>query len=290
MHSRLLSLAVASAAVGITASALHLTARPARGSHAVAADTGAIPVLEIGATDHAYHMPDTIAAGPVRVRFTNRGAERHIAIVARVPAGRSADSVRAALVAHRGVLAGIEFVGGPMLPGAAGVLEMMHDLEPGEYILFCPVSSPSDRTPHMAKGMTHLLTVVPRRGPARAAIPAGDVRITLVDYGFEFTPMPRAGRHVFTVENRAAQPHEVGLVRLAPGKRLADMLAWAAHRVQGAAPGDIIGGVTTISRGRTATFEATLPPGDYALFCFVPDAKDGRPHIAHGMTREFTVR
>lgn len=289
MHSPLVHLAVAAAAVGITASALHLSAVPARGHQAIAADTGAIPVLEIGATDHAYHMADTIAAGPVRVRFTNRGAERHIALVARVPAGRKAADVLASLATDRSAIATLEFVGGPTLPGSSGASELLLDLAPGEYVLVCPVSSPADRVPHMAKGMTRVLTVVPRDGrPAR--LPAADVRLALVDYGYEFTPMPGAGRHVFAVENRAAQPHEVTLLRLAPGKHVADVLAWASGKVTGPPPADPVGGVTALSRGHTATFEATLAPGDYALLCYVPDAKDGKPHIAHGMTREFTVR
>ena len=35
---------------------------------------------------------------------------------------------------------------------------------------------------------------------------------------------------------------------------------------------------------------ASFTPGDYTLLCFVPDAKDGKPHIAHGMVKNFTVK
>jgi hypothetical protein len=38
------------------------------------------------------------------------------------------------------------------------------------------------------------------------------------------------------------------------------------------------------------TIEVNLEPGEYGLICFVPDAKDGKPHIAHGMVTQFTVR
>jgi hypothetical protein len=30
-------------------------------------------------------------------------------------------------------------------------------------------------------------------------------------------------------------------------------------------------------------------PGEYGMLCFIPDAKDGKPHIAHGMMKQFTV-
>jgi len=26
------------------------------------------------------------------------------------------------------------------------------------------------------------------------------------------------------------------------------------------------------------------------LICFVPDAKDGKPHLAHGMVKQFSVK
>ena len=34
---------------------------------------------------------------------------------------------------------------------------------------------------------------------------------------------------------------------------------------------------------------ADLKPGKYVLLCFIPDARDGRPHSAHGMAKEITV-
>jgi hypothetical protein len=33
-----------------------------------------------------------------------------------------------------------------------------------------------------------------------------------------------------------------------------------------------------------------LVPGDYVLVCYVPDAHDGKPHLAHGMIRELVVQ
>jgi hypothetical protein len=32
-----------------------------------------------------------------------------------------------------------------------------------------------------------------------------------------------------------------------------------------------------------------LPPGEYGLVCFVPDAKDGKPHFMHGMITQLTI-
>ena len=36
-------------------------------------------------------------------------------------------------------------------------------------------------------------------------------------------------------------------------------------------------------------FTMDFPAGKYALFCFIPDVKDGKPHTNHGMMKELTV-
>jgi len=40
----------------------------------------------------------------------------------------------------------------------------------------------------------------------------------------------------------------------------------------------------------TEYFTADFTPGNYILMCFLPDAKDGKPHLAHGMTKQITVK
>ena len=91
------------------------------------------------------------------------------------------------------------------------------------------------------------------------------------------------------VTNAAAQPHELFIARLAPGKTVQDVAAWV-EKMQGPPPAEPMGGATPLARGRSNDVVLDLAPGEYGLFCFVPDAKDGRPHIAHGMMRQVTVR
>jgi hypothetical protein len=42
--------------------------------------------------------------------------------------------------------------------------------------------------------------------------------------------------------------------------------------------------------GMTEYFTANFTPGRYGLLCFLPDAKDGKPHFVHGMVQEITVK
>ena len=50
-----------------------------------------------------------------------------------------------------------------------------------------------------------------------------------------------------------------------------------------------MGGVTFLDKGGKGSFTADLSAGDYGLICFVPDAKDGKPHFVHGMMKTIKV-
>jgi hypothetical protein len=124
--------------------------------------------------------------------------------------------------------------------------------------------------------------------PVRAAAPKIDIEASLTDYDFTFSKPITAGRQTIRFTNNAAQPHEAFIARLAPGKKAADLLAWIA-KPEGPPPGTPMGGLTGMESGRSLTISQDFEPGTYALYCFVPDAKDGREHIAHGMVKEIIV-
>ena len=60
-------------------------------------------------------------------------------------------------------------------------------------------------------------------------------------------------------------------------------------RHEGAAAGGADRWRRLLDKGAQGSFTADLTPGDYGFICFVPDAKDGKPHLAHGMMRTITV-
>jgi hypothetical protein len=51
-----------------------------------------------------------------------------------------------------------------------------------------------------------------------------------------------------------------------------------------------VGGVEFLEQGAGGVFAVDLAPGEYGYICFVPDAKDGKRHLLHGMVTQFTVR
>jgi uncharacterized cupredoxin-like copper-binding protein len=109
-----------------------------------------------------------------------------------------------------------------------------------------------------------------------------------MDYNFKLSAPLRAGMRTFRVQNTGSQHHEVELVQLAPGVSAADFMKWI-EKMEGPPPGKALGGVSGIESGMSAYFTADLSPGNYALICFLPDSKDGKPHFAHGMIQQITV-
>lgn len=247
-------------------------------------------LVTVTARDFAFGAPSTIPAGLTTFRLVNEGPEMHHVQLVRLEDGHTLQELMELASAggeHGAMPAWARFVGGPNAPApGGGESEATVELEAGSYALVCFIPS-GDGVPHLMKGMVKPLTVVPAQ--SGAVLPAADVGITLRDYAFEIAPEITAGRHTIRVENAAAQPHELVLLRLAPGKTAQDFLAWVQTQ-DGPPPAMPMGGTSFLSTGEVNQITADFEPGEYALLCFVPDAKDGAPHVAHGMVRQITVR
>lgn len=243
-------------------------------------------LVTVTAREFAFGAPATIPAGLTTIRLVNEGKEMHHVQLIRVGEGHTAAELMEASRTEGPPPSWVTFVGGPNAhaPGTPSDATMV--LEPGEYVLVCFIPSP-DGVPHMAKGMMKPLTVVP--ASPNAAAPTADVTMTLRDYGFDVAPEITAGKRTIEVVNAAEQSHEVFVARLEPGKTPQDLLAWIQSQ-QGPPPALPMGGTTAMSKGERNQITADFTPGEYVLLCFVPDAGDGRPHVAHGMVRQFTVR
>jgi hypothetical protein len=248
-------------------------------------------VVTVTTRDFNFEAPAEIAAGPTTFRLVNAGQALHHVQLARLDEGKTLQDVFAALQAGGRPPAWIHWVGGPNAPDPGAEANATLVLEPGNYVLLCFVDVP-DHVPHVMKGMARPLRVTaPAATPvanASGGLPAADVVMTLNDYSFTLSRPLTRGRHTIRVENAAQQPHEIELIRLAPGKTLDDLKAWMGN-MQGPPPASAIGGIAGIERGVANTFDVDLAPGEYVLICFLPDAKDGKPHFMHGMVQTIRV-
>lgn len=247
------------------------------------------PVVTITASDYAYEMPDTIVGGLVTLRLVNKGPGLHHVQLERLSDGKTFADLMAAFQSMQPTdppPAWMHNVAGPNAPAPGGEQLLTTTLEPGNYAVVCFVDVP-DRVPHLAKGMVHALTVVAPTGPAPAE-PVADLMVDMSDYAWSFPDSLSAGRHVIKLTNSAAQPHEIFVFKLDAGKSPNDVLAWGATYA-GPPPGTAVGGSSAMTQGDVAYIPMDLTSGTYVLLCFVPDAKDGKPHVAHGMVKTFTV-
>jgi hypothetical protein len=243
--------------------------------------------MTVVATDYKFDAPDQVPSGMMTVHLVDNGSEMHHVAFIKLNDGKTMADVEQAMKTQGPMPAWAVDHGGvnPPRPGG-GMASATQMLEPGNYALLCFVPSP-DGMPHFAKGMVRPLTVTASTD-ASAPAPTADIVMTLNDYTFTTSKPITAGKHTIRIENNGTQSHELMLARLVPGKKASEVPTWAEKPV-GPPPAEPIGGVPAIAKGTSAFITADFTPGDYAFVCFIPDAKDGKPHFAHGMVQQVHV-
>jgi hypothetical protein len=243
--------------------------------------------LTITAHDFGFTAARRIPSGLTRIQFINNGGTIHHAQLLRFTGNHTVKDYVAALKPNAPPPSWATDVGGPNAMPPHGELAVIESLEPGNYGIVCFVDLP-DHVPHIMKGMSRDLTVT-KAGGNKSDLPEGDLSVDLVDYNFKWSAPVTAGAHRITVTTDAAQSHELTVIRLLPGKSANDMLGWL-DKMEGPPPGQLIGGVAGLTKGKPVSVGLVFTPATYMLICFVPDMKDGKPHFMHGMVQEFTVQ
>jgi len=287
----LVALTVAAATAGGQTPSHHSTmphAAMATPASKVTVRRDGIRSVTVTANDYAFTAPDSIPAGLTEIKLVNRGTEMHHVWLIRLDAGKTLKDLFAAMEkSEAGLPSWARDVGGPNTPGPGGESSAILRLAAGRYAMICVIPSP-DGKPHVMKGMAKEVTVTPAPSNGANANLRISSTMTLTDFAFGFSQPLAAGAQMIRVKNDAAQPHEVVIVRLQPGKKIEDVLAWM-EKMQGPPPGQPIGGTTPMAKGEENIVSLDLTPGEYGMVCFVPDAKDGKPHFMHGMMTQFTV-
>ena len=247
--------------------------------------------LTITATDYDYTLPPKVPAGWTTIVMKNKGGEDHQAQFAKLDSGVTFDQLaRAAATSDPAAVVALTTpVGGPNAVPPGGTATVVSNLTPGQYAVICFIFA-ADGTEHDAKGMLVPLTVGKARG--RTAPPNAKSTFTLRDFSFG-VPAGFSGRGAVAVTNEGAQPHELALFALDPGKTLDDAKAFLLTppgATPPPAPGKSAGGLVGIMPGETGYMQLDLKPGTYVAICFFPDpTKGGLPHAVEGMISEFTI-
>lgn len=241
--------------------------------------------LRIVAKDYSFSVPASIPSGPTRIELVNQGRDLHHAQLIRLTQGKTLADL-AAFPHDAPPPPWVEMVGGAGAVGPGDSSAVIQDLPPGNYAVLCFIPA-ADRMPHVAKGMVAGFTVTAAGNGAER--PVADMSVTLVDFGFVPSARFHPGKQLLRVVNDGAQPHEMVIFELPPDKTPADLYQWQLS-LQGPPPGRLVGGTVGLAHHGEELVEVTLQPGrQYVLTCFIPEAKDSKPHFMHGMSLPFTV-
>jgi hypothetical protein len=300
--------------VMVTALAAGLLSLTGRAQDASTTDPAAelgltYPELQLVATDHAFEVVGQATAGHTLITLVNDGAEPHHAQLMLLNEGQTFETVQAALSQSPDAIFGLgQFVGGPSSADPGGRSQVILDLAAGQYLALCFIAG-DDGVPHLAKGMVQVFAVAAATGEAAEA-PQAAVTVTMRDMAFDLPTQVAAGPQIWEIVNDGPQPHEIALLKLAPGLTPEQALAifagppaspeaehdTATHEAgAGTAPAvagppfTSAGGMQGMAAGLRGWAVLDLEPGNYLAVCFIPDPATGQPHVALGMVGSFTV-
>jgi steroid delta-isomerase-like uncharacterized protein len=226
--------------------------------------------------DVAIDAPDTLPAGPVRLRLVNQGPHLHHVQFYRLPDSIGYDDAVARLPAREPLPAWLVPAGGAEGADEVGrSVTVTVPLEPGQYLLLCRFET--DGVLHFRRGMTRHLVVAGPQGSGPTALPPADAVVAWSDYSFEITGTLGAGPRMIRVENHGPSEHHLAIARLIRGNGVPEVLAELA----GTDPGptfEVLGGTAGLATGGAMLLETDLTPGRYVLLCLVPVGDTGREH------------
>jgi uncharacterized cupredoxin-like copper-binding protein len=284
---RLLSL---TAAVAVSACAVKDTPKTADSTAAAPAVSNVPNEVTITATEYKFDAPSEIPAGLTTLRMVDSGKELHHVTLFKLDSGKTYDDFMAGLKTMKPGTPPPGWLipaGGPnaVAPGSTSALTTV--LAPGNYAIVCFIPD-AKGVPHVASGMSKALTVTPNPS-ANMTEPTADITVTLSDYKFDFSTALTPGKHTIKLVTAPGQPHEFTFFQLAPGKTAQDIPKYVESGMKGEPPARPIGGVSAVAAGQASYYTVDLVPGDYAIVCFLEDAKDGKPHFVHGMIQQIKV-
>lgn len=262
-------------------------------------------VVPISSANYTFQAPDTVDAGWTTFQFSNNGDDIHYAHIVQLDSGRTVKELLEAYAEAIRTSAArptwIKRFGGPGGAAPGGSSAVTQNLEPGSYVWICPVEDTAGH-PHFAKGESKEFVVRAATNPAgQAPAPVASAVIRLMDFTFTVDSQLTAGRHMIRVENGGLEPHDLVMLKLAPGETLEQVRSFL-NPERARRPGEasqplpplkslelLAGGIAVIAPGMHVFFQTDLTPGEYVLVCMTT-APDGRAHIEHGMIQQRRIQ
>ena len=285
---------------------------PAVGTALYTADELGLGELLIRQIDTGFEAPAEVAAGRYLLTVENASSMPFGgAGFIQAPEGMSAADVQAQFEEVNAFFAALEagtppagedptaflyetlVVGGPGVGESGSIGQAVVDLPPGEYVIWNEdFTSP-----------TGVVTVT-GEAPADMPEPEAGVTVTAVavedHFDFQVEGEPVAGKQLMKFHNDSDQPHFLSLAT-SPTPLTDEQWHELLLLEEGGTPAPDsglpnpeevgeFGSTTSQSQDQTMWWAVDLAPGNYGIFCFIPDpTQQGTPHSLAGMIGSFTV-
>jgi hypothetical protein len=226
-------------------------------------------MVRIVAREFTFAMPDTLPAGLVHVRFVNEGRFWHHALFSRLDSTQSPSGYLAEIREGKDFPSGAIDFGGPPLCKGGDSAEVIVRFNPGRWVALC--TSSGGGFWHVAAGMLDSFVVVPGGRQRSVDEPTSDLTLVMRDDGFSFPDTVKPGRRWIRIEDRGARWHECDILRIEPGKTIADYRAWRHVEHLGSPPPAVpVGGCGDFIPGTVQWSLTDFRPGRYLFVCDMP--------------------
>jgi hypothetical protein len=254
-------------------------------------------VLTVKAGEYTYQLSGKPQPGWVTIDFDNAGVEDHMMAVVKLKKGVTAKQLKGAALSNADAAFAKVADGDGQVYGVPELLSpkqhtsTVAQLSDGHYGVLCFVPAP-DGSPHVAHGMVKVFDVKGSKSSTKP--PTDGVRdVTLADAGITVptTGIPRNG--TLKVTNGGTAPHSFAIVKINTGKSLDEVKNYYdsffnTGKADGAAPGTIVGGVSTIAPKGLAYLGVSLAEGHYGYVSTEGDSPND--DYAKGLKGEFDVK
>ena len=284
-------------------------------------ETVQIPVDEINklnfvGKDIGFSGPASTLSGRSEMILANQGQGFDNLLIAKLTGGNTVDNLPAQgnQELYNNLPSWIIPIGGPgkVPPGETASITI--NLEAGNYVLIRFGTDENNVT--IPAWDLRVPFTVAQSANSLALEPDFDMLMNMIDFGYtvsdEYKPgigraIVKEGPHLIKITNMGKIPHEVILAKFDDGKRAVDYPGWMRN-TQGNGGGNLVpialedgtlpttpppttiwGGSTIIGTNGIAYLHTDLVPGNYLMYCTLPNSQSGNPNLSSGMIEEFSV-
>ena len=264
-------------------------------------------IIDVVTTTMDFKAPDTIPSGWVTLRYTNKSAMAHLALLDRMPDGYGIkdhqdsiapffqnvmDQINGRPLSEPGVgttppkwMAEVVYMGGPGFVSPGQTVQTTVRVDPGTYLLECYIKTDKvfhtyNRDPEMY-GMVHQFIVTDESAGAEEPDPTITISLSTQN-GLQVEGDLTPGNHVARVNyiDQKVYPnfiqHDVHLVRRENGSNIDSLLEWInwmnPSGLETPPPNGFtfLGGIQEMPAGHHGYFSFTIEPGEYIFLSEVP--------------------